>query len=94
MNDEKRTEAQQKGPAEAAAGRLLDYVNELKAPVGAGESAQDMRRELAAEKRREKKPLSTGKKLLIGAGILLILALPWLVRLFWTLSGYFGQKPL
>lgn len=56
------------------------------------ESVDDIREELAAENAEEKKPSSKTKKLLIGVGVFLVLAIPTLVKLFWTLSGYFANK--
>lgn len=69
--------------------RLLSRVAALKE----SESAQEIREELAAEKRQEKKPLAILKKILIGIAVLLVVSIPALVKLFWTVSGYFANKP-
>ncbi len=56
------------------------------------ESVDDIREELALENAEEKKPSSKAKKILIGVGVFLVLAIPTLIKLFWTLSGYFANK--
>ena len=53
------------------------------------ESANDIREELAIEKSREGKPLSTLKKVLIGIVIFLVLAFPMLFKALFTLWGIY-----
>ncbi len=69
--------------------RLMDFLDGQR-----DSTAADIRDELTTEKEHEKKHLSTLQKILIGIGILLVLALPALIKLFWTVSGYFWQKNL
>lgn len=94
MNNGKKAEVEKKSSNKKISDRILDYVNGLKSSVSAKEGAKDIREELTAEQRYKKRHLSTLKKILIGIGILLVLALPTLIKLFWTLSGYFLQKNL
>ncbi len=56
------------------------------------ENIHDIREEVAAEKTREKKPVSRFKQILIAVAVFLVLAIPTLTYLFWTLSGYFANK--
>ncbi len=56
------------------------------------ESVDDIRAELAAENAQETKPSSKAKKILIVVGVFLVLAIPTLIKLLWTLSGYFANK--
>ncbi len=68
--------------------RLLRHTAVIREP----ESVDDIREELALENAEEKKPSSKAKRILIGVGVFLVLAIPTLTYLFWTLSGYFANK--
>ena len=72
-------------------GSLSRFLNSVTITKGS-ENIDDIREELAAENAREKKPHSKSKKILIGVGVFLVLAIPTIIKLFWTLSGYFANK--